>query len=194
MPVAETASTFCETIIKKAAIKNGTDDEIFRILETELTDSTQIIVDIYSRYLFETELFKERAQGSISSKELQDMMIKAQKEAYGNGLDFESLHPYMWACKPHYYDASANFYNFPYAFGLLFAKGLYAKYQEVGSEFVKSYEQLLSITGKNSAEEIARTVDIDLTKKEFWQTSLKLITDDIQTFKELAKKKYPTLL
>ena len=194
MPVAETASTFCETIIKKAAIKNGTDDEIFRILETELTDSTQIIVDIYSRYLFETELFKERAQGSISSKELQDMMIKAQKEAYGNGLDFESLHPYMWACKPHYYDASANFYNFPYAFGLLFAKGLYAKYQEVGSEFAKSYEQLLSITGKNSAEEIARTVDIDLTKKEFWQTSLKLITDDIQTFKELAKKKYPTLL
>lgn len=191
MPVAETASTFCETIIKKAAIKNGTDDEIFRILETELTDSTQIIVDIYSRYLFETALFEERKEGSVSSKELQEMMIKAQKEAYGDGLDGEYLHPYMWACKPHYYDASANFYNFPYTFGLLFAKGLYAKYQEVGSEFVKSYEELLSITGKNSAEAIAKTVDIDLTKKDFWQKSLKLITDDIKQFEELAKKKYP---
>lgn len=189
MPVAETASTFCETIIKKAAIKNGEDDEIFRVLETELTDSTQIIVDIYSRYLFETALFKRREESSVESKELQEMMLNAQKEAYGDGLNLNYLHPYMWACKPHYYDASSNFYNFPYAFGLLFAKGLYAKYQELGDEFISAYERLLSITGKNSIEDIAKTMDIDLTDKSFWEKSLKMITDDIKKFQDLAKKK-----
>lgn len=189
MPLAETASTFCETIVKKAAIKNGSEDEVFAILEAELTDSTQIIVDIYSRYLFETALFSRRKESSIGAKELNDLMIKAQKEAYGDGLDPEYLHPYMWACKPHYYDASTNFYNFPYAFGLLFAKGLYAKYLEQGTDFVQAYEQLLSITGKNTAEEVAQTVGIDLTSKKFWQQSLKIITDDIQMFEELAQKK-----
>lgn len=189
MPLAETASTFCETIVKKAAIKDGSDDEVFTILEAELTDSTQIIVDIYSRYLFETALFSRRQESSVGAKELKDLMIKAQKEAYGDALDPEYLHPYMWACKPHYYDASANFYNFPYAFGLLFAKGLYAKYLEQGEDFVQAYEQLLSITGKHTAEEVAQTVGIDLTSKEFWQQSLKIITDDIQVFEELAQKK-----
>ena len=189
MPLAETASTFCETIVKKAAIKGGSDDEIFAILEAELTDSTQIIVDIYSRYLFETDLFKKREESSVDAKALNEMMIKAQKDAYGDGLDPNYLHPYMWACKPHYYDASSNFYNFPYAFGLLFAKGLYAKYLEQGDSFIKDYEQLLSITGKNSAEDVARTVGIDLTKKEFWQQSLKIITDDIEKFEQLAQKK-----
>lgn len=189
MPLAETASTFCETIVKKAAIKGGSDDEIFAILEAELTDSTQIIVDIYSRYLFEIALFKKREESSVDAKSLNEMMIKAQKEAYGDGLDPNYLHPYMWACKPHYYDASSNFYNFPYAFGLLLAKGLYAKYLEQGDSFVKDYEHLLSITGKNSAEDVARTVGIDLTKKEFWQHSLKIITDDIEKFEQLAQKK-----
>ena len=118
-------------------------------------------------------------------------MIKAQKEAYGDGLDSNYLHPYMWACKPYYYDALANFYNFPYSFGLLFAKGLYAKYQENGKKFVPLYEKLLSITGKNSVEDIAKTMDIDLTSKEFWEQSLKLIKDDIKLFQEIAKKKYP---
>lgn len=189
MPLAETASTFCETIVKKAAIKSGSDDEIFAILEAELTDSTQIIVDIYSRYLFETALFEKRQESSLGVKALNEMMIKAQKEAYGDGLDSNYLHPYMWACKPHYYDASSNFYNFPYAFGLLFAKGLYAKYLEQGDPFVKDYEQLLSVTGKNSVEDVARTVGIDLTSKEFWQQSLKIITDDIEKFEQLAQKK-----
>lgn len=118
------------------------------------------------------------------------MMIKAQKVAYVDELDSNYLHSYMWACKPHYYDASTNFYNFPYAFGLLFAKGLYAKYQENKEEFVPAYEKLLSITGKNSDEEIAKTVNIDLKSKEFWKQSLKMITDDIKLFEKLAKKKY----
>ncbi len=189
MPLAETASTFCETIVKKAAIKEGNEEQAFAVLEQELTDSTQVIVDIYSRYLFETELFKRRKESSVSVKELNEMMIEAQKEAYGDGLDPKYLHPYMWACKPHYYDASSNFYNFPYAFGLLFAKGLYAKYQEQGEDFPEAYKKLLSVTGKLSTEDVAKTIDIDLEDQAFWKKSLDLVSEDIEQFKKLAQKR-----
>ena len=115
-------------------------------------------------------------------------MLNAQKEAYGDGLDENYLHPYMWAWKPHYYDANYNYYNFPYAFGLLFAKGLYAEYLKKGSDFVGEYERLLSITGKNKIADITKEVGIDINDKEFWKNSLKTIEEDIEKFIMLSKK------
>jgi Oligoendopeptidase F len=41
MPIAETASTFCETIIKKAALKDASKEEAFSILESEISDARQ---------------------------------------------------------------------------------------------------------------------------------------------------------
>lgn len=145
MPIAETASTFCETIIKKAAIKDASKNEALAILETEISDCTQVIVDIYSRFLFEKSFFEARKGSSLSVEEIKDLMLDAQREAYGDGLDPDFLHPYMWTWKPHYYDAEYNYYNFPYAFGLLFAKGLYAEYLKKEKLFrrsMKNYFQL----------------------------------------------------
>jgi len=188
MPIAETASTFCETIIKKSAIKDATKDEALAILETEISDCTQVIVDIYSRFLFEKSLFEARKESSLSVEEIKELMLNAQKEAYGDGLDPNFLHPYMWAWKPHYYDAEYNYYNFPYAFGLLFAKGLYAEYQKSGQTFAKDYEKLLSITGKNKIEDVAKVMGIDINDKSFWSNSLKTIEEDINEFIELSNK------
>lgn len=182
MPIAETASNFCETIVKKAAIKTATKDEAFSILETEISDCTQVIVDIYSRFLFESELFKIRKESSLSVKDLNEIMVNAQKEAYGDGLDSNFLHPYMWACKTHYYYAENNFYNFPYAFGQLFAKGLYAEYLKRGDSFPEQYKTLLSATGKNSLSDVAKIMNIDISSKDFWITSLKMIEEDINRF------------
>lgn len=120
----------------------------------------------------------------LTVKEIKDLMLKAQKEAYGDGLDPEYLHPYMWTWKPHYYYADFNFYNFPYAFGLLFAKGLYAKYLAQGSQFAKYYEKLLSVTGKKNIYDIAKVINIDLKSKEFWKNSLKVVEEDINRFLE----------
>lgn len=189
MPLAETASTFCETIVKKAAIKAASKEEAFAILEMELSDVTQVIVDIYSRFLFESELFKRRKDGSLSTGELNEIMLWAQKEAYGDGLDPEYMHKYMWACKPHYYTADTNFYNFPYAFGQLFAKGLYAEYEKRGKAFVKDYEALLRITGKNKIEDVTKMMNIDVRGIDFWRNSLKTIEQDIEKFLELSAEK-----
>jgi pepF/M3 family oligoendopeptidase len=186
MPIAETASIFCETIIKNAVLKLATEQEVFTILENDIADAGQVIVDIYSRYLFETELFKRRVEGSLSVDELKEIMVWAQKQAYGDGLDPDTLHPYMWVCKPHYYDANFNFYNFPYAFGLLFAKGLYAEYLKKGAAFIQQYDQLLSVTGKHTIADIAKKMDVDVHSLDFWRSSLKLVEADIQKFLSLS--------
>ena len=187
MPIAETASTFCETLIKKAAIKEANKDEALAILEAEICDCTQVIVDIYSRFLFEKSVFEARKESALTVSQIKELMLEAQREAYGDGLDQEYLHPYMWAWKPHYYDADYNYYNFPYAFGLLFAKGLYAEYLKKGESFTSEYERLLSITGKNKIADITKEVGIDIHNKEFWRNSLKTIEEDIEKFIELSK-------
>lgn len=188
MPIAETASIFNETIVVNAALKNANDKEALSILESSISDAAQVIVDIYSRFLFESELFSRRKSHSLPVNELKEIMLDAQKEAYGDGLDHDKLHPYMWVNKPHYYSAGLSFYNFPYAFGLLFSKGLYAKYLESGDDFVLEYDKLLNATGKNNIYNVAKMADIDVHDPEFFRSSLRLIEGDIDKFIELADK------
>ena len=182
MPIAETASTFCECIITDAAMQKASDEEKFVILEQELLRAGQVVVDIYSRYLFETAFFEKRKSGPLSVAEINQLMLNAQKEAYGDGLDHEYLHQYMWICKNHYYYAERNFYNFPYAYGLLFTLGLYAQYLEEGKGFTDKYDKLLAATGANNLETVGDMAGINVRSKDFWLTSLKLIEGKIDKF------------
>ena len=182
MPVAETASNFNELIIVNDAISKATGEEKIRLIESQIQDSTQIIVDIYSRFLFEDEVIRRRKDTFLYADELEKIMINAQKEAYGDGLDPDCLHPYMWCCKSHYYSAGLSYYNFPYAFGGLFSRGLYAKYLEEGEAFLPKYRELLRATTVDTVENVAAIAGIDLTRPEFWRESLKTITDQIEMF------------
>ena len=188
MPLAETASIFCETIVFNAALQDSTDEEKLVVLENNLMGATQVIIDIYSRYLFETALFEKRQTGSLSVDELNAIMIEAQKEAYGDALDPDYLHPYMWMCKPHYYYASSNFYNFPYAFGQLFALGLYALYQKDPVSFLPKYDALLLATGCNRIHDVLKIVDIDSHTPDFFRASLEIIKKDVEQFVALDPK------
>jgi len=186
MPLAETASIFCETIVVNAALKEADDKQAFTILESSISDAAQVIVDIYSRYLFETELFEKRKDSSLSVEELKQAMINGQKGSYGEGLDPDWMHPYMWVCKPHYYYGDTNFYNFPYAFGLLFAKGLYAEYLKRGEGFVNSYIELLKATGSNNIADVVKLMGIDVRSKDFWKSSLDIVAENIEKFVGLS--------
>ena len=187
MPLAETASTFNECIIMNAAIKAAQNDqEKLALIESQLQDATQVICDIYSRFRFESMVFERRREEFMGSKELCAMMTEAQKLSYGDGLDQSIMHPYMWVCKSHYY--GPTFYNFPYAFGALFARGLYAQYEHDGAAFVPKYKKLLYTTAVASAENTAKVADIDLTDKEFWRGALQIIADKIDQFCALVEK------
>ena len=188
MPVAETASTFNEVLVMNTAISECTDrDTKIALIESQLMDATQIIVDIYSRYLFETSVFANRPQEFLSPERMCELMLSAQKQAYGEGLDENCMHPYMWLCKGHYYSGGLSFYNYPYAFGGLFARGIYAKYLEEGKPFVDTYKQMLRATGTNTVEDAAKVCGIDLTDVNFWRAGLASISEQIDEFCELVK-------
>jgi pepF/M3 family oligoendopeptidase len=186
MPVAETASTFNEAIIMEAVIRESTGREKIALIESQLQDVTQIICDIYSRYLFETAVFDKCKTGFLFADELKEIMLEAQKTAYGDGLDHDYLHPYMWVLKGHYYSENLSFYNFPYAFGGLFARGLYEKYKNEGEAFVPKYRALLNATTVMSVEDAAKQAEIDLEDPQFWRTSLRTIEELIEEFVQLA--------
>ncbi len=186
MTLAETASIMNETIITNAAIATASNpEEELAILETSLIGSTQVIVDITSRFLFEKEVFERREESELSAEDFSEIMLRCQKATYGDGLDERFLHKYMWAWKVHYYIPSFSFYNYPYAFGLLFGTGLYSIYRERGRSFVKEYEALLSSTGEATPADLAARFDIDLHKPGFWQGSLKVIEEKIERYVQL---------
>jgi pepF/M3 family oligoendopeptidase len=187
MPVAETASTFNETVIMNAAIQEADDKEKTALIEGQLQDTTQIICDIYSRFLFEKNVFEKRKDSFMFPADLEEMMLSFQKEAYGDGLDHSLLHPYMWVCKGHYYIDYLSFYNFPYAFGGLFAKGLFAQYQAEGASFLPKYRALLNATTVSSVEDVAAMANLDITTPDFWRQSLQSVSESIDMFLELTK-------
>ncbi len=188
MPVAETASTFNEAVIMEAAIQDTMGAEKVALLESQLSDVTQIICDIYSRYLFESAVFEKCRTGFLFSDELKEMMLSAQKQAYGDGLDHSCLHPYMWVLKGHYYSDSLSFYNFPYAFGGLLARGLFEKYKLEGKAFLPKYKAFLHATTIMSVEDAAKQVEINLEDPKFWRTSLRSIEGMIRDFIDLTSK------
>ena len=186
MTLAETASIFCETIVRHAALAKANQHEQIAILEASLQNASQVVVDITSRFLFEQRVFARRELRELSVEELKQLMLEAQRETYGDGLDENQLHPFMWAMKPHYYSTGFSFYNYPYMFGLLFGLGLYARYQQDPQEFTRGYDDLLSSTGLADAATLAARFGIDIRSEDFWRSSLEIVRQDIDLFEKLV--------
>ena len=187
MTLAETASTYCETIIKEAALSDATSNERLYIIEQSLQAAAQIVVDILSRFEFEQAVFTARRERELSVGELNWLMLEAQASTYGDGLDNEARHPYMWAVKGHYYSPESSYYNYPYLFGLLFGLGLYAIYQKQPEGFLERYDEMLASTGRASAADVAARFGIDLYSRDFWRSSLDVIRTDIERFAALVE-------
>lgn len=183
--LAETASIFCETLIAEAALAEANAEEQVMILEAQLAGATQVCLDISSRFLFESAVFARRQESELSPEEFCELMLGAQRETYGEGIDPATYHRYMWLWKPHYYSHDHNFYNFPYAFGHLFALGLYAIFRQEGARFVPRYDELLRATGQNYAAPLAARFGIDITQPHFWRQSLQIIAGQAERFEAL---------
>jgi len=186
MILAETASTFCETLVKEAALIDAEPGERIYILEQSVQGACQVVVDILSRFDFEQALFAGRRERELSIGELNRLMLAAQEGTYGDALAKNERHPYMWAVKGHYYSPDLSYYNYPYLFGLLFGLGLYAIYRNDPGTFPDRYDSLLASTGRANAAELAARFDIDLRDRGFWRSSLAVIRDDIDRLEELA--------
>jgi pepF/M3 family oligoendopeptidase len=186
VPIAETASIFCESLINQELLRTAPASEAVALLERSLSDAGYYIVDFYARYLFETRLYAARKSGPLSVDELNTLMLEAMTAAYGDSVVPGSIHPYQWISKAGYYMAGNEFLNFPYSFGLLFSKGLFAQYRKQGQDFAERYQDFLSATSTHNIADAARLMDIDVHALEFWQDALTLIAEDIGQFAGMA--------
>ena len=186
MTLAETASIFCETIIRHAAMDGANREEQIEILDASIQNACQVVVDISSRFLFEQSVFAARAERELSIDEFCNLMRDAQRATYGDAVDDATLHQYMWAVKGHYYSSGLSFYNYPYMFGLLFGLGLYAIYLRDPEPFLARYDELLGATGLADAVTLAEQMGFDLRSPDFWRGSLDIVRADINRFVALA--------
>ncbi len=184
MALAETASIFCETLAVEAGLARLEGPERLALLDVDLAGSNQVVVDIHSRFLFETEVFARRERGTLGISELNELMLECQTKAYGDGAYPEHRHPYMWVLKPHYY--GSHFYNWPYTYGLLFGLGLYAEFRADPERFRVGYDDLLSRAGMDTAEELGAAFGLDVTDEAFWTASLDVCRDRIAEYERLA--------
>jgi pepF/M3 family oligoendopeptidase len=184
MALAETASTFCENIVLGAMLRGAEGDERLAILNESLTGAGAIVVHIHSRFLFEKFVYESRVQRELSPSELNEAMSKAQREVFGDALDADATHPYMWCVSPHYY--STAYYNWPYTFGLLFGLGLYRFYEDDPDTFRANYDDLLSSTGSGDAAALCARFGIDVRTPDFWRSSLDVLRAQIDDFCSLV--------
>jgi len=189
MALAETASIFCETLVIESALARLDGPERLAMLDVDLAGSNQVVVDIHSRFLFETEVFARRQHRTLGVSELNELMLQAQADGYGDGLDQSTAHPHMWVLKPHYY--SSHFYNWPYTYGLLFGLGLFARYREDPEQFRPGYETLLSRAGMDTAEELGAAFGLDVSDESFWTASFDVIRTRIADYERLAAEVSP---
>lgn len=186
MALAETASIFCETLVVEEGLQRLSGDERLALLDVDLQGAAQVVVDIHSRFLFETEVFARRQRRTLGVTELNELMLGAQGDAYGNGIDQSTAHPYMWILKPHYY--GSHFYNWPYTYGLLFGLGLYARYQNDPERFRSGYDNVLSRAGMDTAEQLGQAFGLDVTDEAFWTASLDVLRARMADYERLADK------
>lgn len=187
MNVAETASTFGELLVVDGAIQAATSPgEKLGILEDKIGRSVAFFMNIHARFLFETRFYEARKKGLVSSAQLNDLMIQAQKDAFLGSL--KEYHPHFWASKLHFYITGTPFYNFPYTFGYLFSAGVYARAKAEGQGFAQNYSRLLQDTARMTVEDLAQKhLGVDLTKPDFWEAAVRLAIDDVEEFMQLSK-------
>jgi oligoendopeptidase F len=187
MNVAETASTFAEMIVSDASLRNSNSkEEKLSLLEDKIQRSVALLMNIHARFLFETRFYEERKQGVVNAERLNQLMKDAQMEAYGGALD--EYHPLFWASKLHFYITGVPFYNFPYTFGYLFSLGIYAMAQEEGQGYEEKYIALLKDSASMTVEELAhKHLNVDLTKKDFWEKAVRMCVEDVEEFMALTE-------
>ncbi len=186
MTLAETASIFCETIVVNEMLERASDEEKLAILEQDLLGNSQLVIDIYSRFLFERTVLEKRQERELSVSELKSIMLDAQAQSYGDALNPTERHPLMWAHKGHYYSTTRSFYNYPYTFGYLFGIGLYAEYKKQAAGFQERYNSLLSTTGMADAKTLATSFGIDIEDVAFWKHSLAVAEARVVEYERLV--------
>ncbi len=188
MTLAETASTFAEALLERAILDDPSTDEVDKaiLLDMELSHGAVYLLDITVRFEFERALYSERSRGTLSPSTLREMMTAKQREVFGDTLEPGGEDPYFWASKLHFYITEVTFYNFPYTFGYLLSRWIYAAFEREGAEFLPRYERFLELSGSAEAPEVARkALGVDLEDPAFWTEAIHTLEAPLERFRAM---------
>jgi oligoendopeptidase F len=194
MTLAETASTFGELVLTNGILNDPStnDQQKAMMLDSEVGHGAVYLLDIPVRYEFEKALYEERKHGELSVTRLNELMVDTQRRVLGDLLLPGGEDPYFWASKLHFYITGLTFYNFPYTFGFLLSRGLFAMFKRQGADFLSKYEEFLRLAGSDRAENVVRrTLDVDLKKTEFWAAAIESLVEPLNRLEALLPKVLP---
>lgn len=183
--LAETASIFAETLVRDYLLQNAkTTEDKKAILWQEIESAATFLVNIPARFEFEKQMLELRKTKTISVPEFKELNKKAWQTWYEDSLT--EYNEMFWASKMHFSLSYISFYNYPYLFGYLFSLGIYAKKDEYGDKFKSLYIDILRDTGTMTAEDlIKKYFNEDISKKDFWLKSIKVVEKAVNQFKAL---------
>ena len=187
--LAETASKFCERLVREGALKEATDDERLSILAISLTDATVMVSGVYRSFLFEQEVFERRAKGNLTAKEFEQISTEARKSVYQDAVEYHPSDTHGWAASIHNYMEGRPFYSYPYMFGLLFSLGLFARYEEDPDSFRPAFDDFLASSADGDVASLAERFGVNIRDEQFWESSLDIIRRDIDTFADLVDRR-----
>jgi oligoendopeptidase F len=186
MTLAETASTFAEAVLADGLLADRSLSRPQRalLLGKVISDGVAFLLDVPTRFYFERSFYEERSRGELTASRLSELMVKAQREQFGATLAPGQEDPLFWASKLHFFIPDITFYNFPYTFGYLLSRGMYALFQREGAAFLSRYEAFLENSGRAMAHEVAKfTIGCDLERPDFWRDSIDTLiapTDELE--------------
>jgi len=195
MTLAETASTFGELVLTHGLLEDPSisDAQKAMMLDVEVGHGAIYLLDIPVRFEFEKSFYEERKSGELSVSRLKELMIETQRRILGDVLEPGGEDPYFWASKLHFYITGLTFYNFPYTFGFLLSRGLFATLKKEGKDFLPKYEEFLRLAGSDTAENVVqRTVGSDIGKPEFWSEAIQSLEEPFLRLEELLPKVVPS--
>jgi len=195
MTLAETASTFGELVLTHGLLEDPSisDAQKAMMLDVEVGHGAIYLLDIPVRFEFEKSFYEERKSGELSVSRLKELMIETQRRILGDVLEPGGEDPYFWASKLHFYITGLTFYNFPYTFGFLLSRSLFAMLKKEGKDFLPKYEEFLRLAGSDTAENVVqRTVGSDIGKPEFWSEAIQSLEEPFLRLEELLPKVVPS--
>jgi oligoendopeptidase F len=187
MTLAETASTICEALAQRAARQQTTPAQEAAILDGWLQSVSLLVFGTHARFILERAVFEHRRERELAPTELYELMTAAWQEVAGDALDPETIAGFDWM-RSHFFIDDLAYYNFPYAFGVLFATGLLAVRDADPARFYERFDDLLANPGMGEATELATRFGIDLRDPSFWRTSLDNYRDEVMRYEQLAEE------
>jgi Oligoendopeptidase F len=179
-PISEMISTFFEMVVADS-LKEQYPQYSEYILEGIVSGMIITFMEVYSRYIFENNLYKEKEKGFVSADVICNLMLDSQKQIYGETNDPESYNPYNWVVKPHFYYTDVPYYNYSYIVGRLGSLYLFGRYKKKGSQFVSEFEDILKKSGKQSTDSTLNQLGIK-NDDEFFSNTLKTLNSIINEY------------